>query len=127
MVAVPAAALGVRESRPSAPQQDLDIVSVARPQRDSDARRDEQLPVGQADRLGQLGEQSAGNDRRLVSQLRADQEHRELGRTDPGQPVAGAHAALEPLRDGLDDLISDGTTEGVVDLLEPIDQAAAAA
>ena len=49
------------------------------------------------------------------------QEHGELVAAEPGDHVAGAQRALDPLRDDLEQPVADLVAEGVVDLLEPVE------
>jgi hypothetical protein len=48
-------------------------------------------------------------------------EHGELVSAEAGQGVAGAEDGLQPLGQGLQDLVADGVPKAVVDDLEPID------
>ena len=80
-----------------------------------------QLAPGDRERVAQGGEHALGDDRRLAGVADVLQQHRELVAAEAGDGVAGTDRAVEPLGDGLQELVADGVSERVVDQLEAVE------
>ncbi len=121
MVVVPPGILGAVHGRVGVAHQSLGIESVVRVDAHADAGRGHELAVVDdhrdlhrfQDLVGDLGGVLDGVDLR--------HEERELVATEAGHGVSLAHAAPYPLGGDLDELVTDGVAEGIVDVFQPVE------
>src|SRR6476620_1833965 len=90
-------------------------------ERDSDARRDQEVPLTDVDGGPDLVEQALGDDGRLGRLVDGGEEHGELVASEPRNRVARADDLLQPVAEGGEHLVAHAVAELVVDLLELVE------
>ena len=73
------------------------------------------------DRLGDAGDQPAGDRQGDVGLADSVEEHEELVTAVPDGDVVAAHRLPQPVRDPAEHLVAAAVAEGVVDVLEAVE------
>ena len=121
LVVVPAALLGPVHGRVRVLQQRHRVFTVAREQRDADARAHEQLSLGDHERFCEHGQDLLGHDARRRRPVHLGQQQRELVTAESSHGVVVANGLTESTTDEPKQLVPGRMTQAVVDRLEPIE------
>ena len=113
--------LGLVEGDVRATHQGVDVVTVVRGERDSQAGLYHEAYAANRERLAQHRQQVGGDvlGHRQVGDV--GKEHRELVTAESGDSGSLGSRVLEPVRHLADQLVTDLMAEGVVDLLEVVE------
>ena len=102
-------------------QQSFGIRSIARKRGDADARGDAQVVSGDAMRRVERDDDLLRAERRIVRVHDVGEQHEELVSALTAHRIGAAHAGLQSLRHRFKQLIADGVTQRIVDVLEAIE------
>ena len=116
-----AAVLGVVHRDVGVLDQLLDVLSVARVERDADAGRDRHVASVEVHGFRQRMPDLLGDPGQLLRRADAFDDHRELVAAQPRDRIHLAQESLEALRHDLEHPVAGGVSEGIVDLLEAVE------
>ena len=97
------------------------VVAVLRAQRDADGRRQPAFLAQERERLRQCVEESLGELAHVGFARDVLGEHDEFVAAEPRRGVGRANRVRDPLRHDLQHLVAGEMTEGIVDVLEPVE------
>ena len=134
-VRIASAILGLVHGHVRLDEQVFDIRTITRTQRNTDAGRDHEPMTVAVKRFGQRTADAIGDDDRLLFVVQPGEQHHELIAAKACNPVTrvpgrgallrdavgGSDALLQPARDFLQQRVTDGMAEVVVDALEAVE------